>query len=65
MVGLNYTFGMYPVSQLKVFGRFKRGGSLKIFVRKTGGGFLEIGGSHIILRIFLEISHDATKELLK
>ena len=33
VVGLNYTFGMYPVSQLKVLGRFKRE-SLKMFGRK-------------------------------
>ena len=35
MVCLNLTFSMYPVSQLKVLGRFKSGeGGLKIFTRK-------------------------------
>ena len=43
VVSLNLTFGMYPVSQLKVLGRFKRG-SLKIFSRKEGGGKAKWGG---------------------
>ena len=37
MVGLNFTFDMYPVSQLKVLGIFKRVG-LKSFARKGEGG---------------------------
>ena len=32
VVGLNFTFDIYPVLQLKVLGRFKSGG-LKIFAR--------------------------------
>ena len=43
VVSLNLTFGMYPVSQLKALGRFKRG-SLKIFARKEGGGKAKWGG---------------------
>ena len=35
VVGLNFIFGMYPVSQLKALGRFKSGG-LKLFARKGG-----------------------------
>ena len=37
VVGLNFTCHIYPVSQSKVLGEFKRGrwgGGLKIFARK-------------------------------
>ena len=35
VVGLNFSFGMYPVSHLKILGGFKTG-SLKIFATKGG-----------------------------
>ena len=53
VVGLHFTFGMYPVSQLKALGRFKSGG-LKLFARKGGKegkmrwGCLEMRGCDII-----------------
>ena len=38
VVGLNFTFGMYPVSQLKVLGRFKMGGRILNLFLENGGG---------------------------